>query len=263
VEPENRGSSVSDLEAELEQYRRVFAQVVDVCSQAAQGNLEARLIRCEGSEHLKLVARSVNHLLDMTDAFLREAEAALDHASQGLFFRRVLLRGMRGTFRHKAQLINDATERLGRNANSLKEVQRLIVTSAEIAQDAVKEAREASTVVQQLGESSVRIGNVTKSISQIAWQTRLLSFNAKIEASRAGDAGRGFDVVAGEVKALAQQTATDTDAIAREIATMQHEAQRTSAAIEAVRKTIENMQEISLKIERAVVEQNQSSSQAV
>jgi len=253
---------VEELETEIELYKNALQHLVEVSGQAAQGNLEARILHCDRSDKLRTVARSVNHLLDMTDAFLREAGAALEHASQGKFFRRVLLRGMRGTFRHKSQLINEATDKIARNTGSLKEVERLIGNSANIAQEAVREAGEASAVVKQLGEASERIGDVVKSISQIAWQTKLLAFNAKIEASRAGEAGRGFEVVAQEVKELAQQTAAATDDISREITAVREAVERTSRAMETVSKTIGQMQEISTNVERAVVEQNSRSQNA-
>jgi methyl-accepting chemotaxis protein len=236
-------------------------RVVEVTSQAAQGNLEARLLRCDDSQESTLLARSVNHLLDMTDAFLREAGAALEHASQGKFFRRVLLRGMRGTFRHKSQLINDATQKMARNAASLKQVEQLVSDSAVMAQDAVRDATDAVAVVKRLGEASTRIGDVAKSISQIAWQTKLLAFNAKIEAGRAGEAGRGFEVVAQEVKELAQQTAVATDGIAKEITAMREEVARTAGAIDTISKTIAQMQDISVTIERAVVERHNERTQ--
>lgn len=250
---------VSQLEAEVEQYQNILQRVVEVASEAANGNLEARLLHCDEFDKMRPVARSVNHLLDMTDAFLRESGAALEHASQGKFFRRVLLRGMRGTFRHKSQLINEATDKMAGNAASLKEVERLICNSAEIAQEAVRQATDASAVVKQLGEASDRIGHVVRSISHIAWQTKLLAFNAKIEASHAGEAGRGFEVVAQEVKVLAQQTATATDDISREITAIREEVERTSKVMETVSKTIGQMQEISTNVERAVVEQNSRS----
>jgi len=246
----------SELEAEIRSYQDVLRRVIEVASKAAQGNLEARLLHCDDSEKLRDISRSVNHLLDMTDAFLRESGAALEHASQGKFYRRVLLRGMRGTFRHKSQSINDATEKMSRNAASLNEVKRLVSDSASIAQGAVREATEAMGIMKQLGEASQRIGAVVKTISEVAWQTKLLAFNAKIEASRAGDAGRGFDVVAQEVKELAQQTGAATDGISREIESIQAEVQRTAAAISTMSKTIGQMQEISATIERSVVEQN-------
>jgi methyl-accepting chemotaxis protein len=249
------GRRIAELETELELYRDLVERVVRVTSDAANGNLEVRILHSGASGPLHTIAISVNHLLDMTDAFLREAGAALEYASKGKYFRRVLLRGMRGTFRHKSQLINQATETIAGDAGSLGEVERLISSSAQITQEAVREATAARGVVKELGQASERIGKVVQSISQVAWQTKLLAFNAKIEASRAGDAGRGFDVVAQEVKNLAQQTASATDDISREIKTIREEIERTSRAMETVSKTIGQVQEISANVERAVVEQ--------
>ena len=248
------------LEAEVEIYRKILQRVVDVASEAANGNLEVRLLHCEDADKSSVVSHAVNHLLDMTDAFLREAGATLEHAGEGKFFRRVLLRGMRGTFRHKSQLINEATGKMARNAASLKKVERLVSDSASLAQDAVREATEAMEVVKNLGDASERIGGAVKSISQIAWQTKLLALNARIEASRANEAGRGFEVVAREVKELAAQTATATDGIAREIGAVREEVARTARAIDTMSKTIAQMQEISATIERAVVEQTNKNS---
>jgi uncharacterized damage-inducible protein DinB len=247
---------VEELEAEVAHYRDIFDRVVKVSAEAANGNLEARLLHCDDSEKFRTVARSVNHMLDMTDAFLREAGAALEHASQGKFFRRVLLKGMRGTFREKSRLINEAMERLAGNSRSLNEVELLIDDSARIAKEAVLEADQANRVVQRLGESSVKIDRVVKSISQVAWQTRLLAFNARIEAAHAGEAGRGFEVVAQEVKNLSQEAATSTEGISKEIAEMRDEVARTVQALETVSKTIARMQEISQRIEQTVAQQN-------
>ena len=261
VRADNAGTRrTAEVEAEVDLYRGMLKRIVEVASEAARGNLEVRLLRCDDSEQFRTLARSINHLLDMTDAFLREAGAALEHAGEGKYFRRVLLRGMRGTFRHKSLLINEATEKMSRNAASLKKVEHLVSDSASLAQAAAREATDTIAAVKLLGESSERIGGVVQSISQIAWQTKLLAFNAKIEASRVGEAGRGFDVVAQEVKELAQQTAAATDSISREIATMREEVQRTAQAIDTMNKTIAQMQDISATIEHAVVDRNNKTS---
>jgi methyl-accepting chemotaxis protein len=251
----DQSERIAQLEEELEVYRNLVECVVEVTSEAANGNLEARLLHSDTSGPLHTIAVAVNHLLDMTDAFLREAGAALEYASRGKYFRRVILRGMRGTFRHKSQLINQATETIATDAGSLGEVERLIANSAQITQEAVREATAASAVVKELGQASERIGTVVQSISQVAWQTKLLALNAKIEASRAGAAGRGFDVVAQEVGSLAQQTASATDDIARQIKAVREEVERTSRAMETVSKTIGQMREISASVERAVMKQ--------
>lgn len=249
--PDDR-TRLTEVESELEFYHALFHKVADVTSKAAQGNLEARLLHCDDSDKSREVARSVNHLLDMTDAFLREAGAALEHASHEKFFRKVILRGTRGTFRDKSKLINQAMERMKNNSSSLREAERLIYSSARMAQGAVAEAEEARSVVKELGSASGRIDAAVKQISTIAWQTKLLALNARIEATRAGESGRGFEVVAQEVKNLAQQTKSATDSISREIVAIGEEVGRTTQTIEAIAKTIGQMQEITANIERVV-----------
>jgi len=246
---------IAQLEAELGHFRHWVREIEEVTSQAANGNLEARLLHTEDARDFTIVARSVNHLLDMTDAFLREAGATLEYASQGKFFRRVLLRGMQGTFRHKSQLINEAIEKTAQNTASLKEVERLISQSAELTAGVADESRQASAVVKQLHEASEKIGKVVNFISSIAWKTNLLSLNAAIEAARAGNAGLGFGVVAKEVKQLAEQTASAANEITSEISFIRDEVGRTTKAIESIDQTISRLKEISATIEQAVVDQ--------
>lgn len=91
--------------------------------------------------------------------------------------------------------------------------------------------RDAATVVESLGASSARIGDIIRTINDIADQTNLLALNAAIEAARAGDAGMGFAVVADEVRKLAQQTAQSTKEIADTIGHIQKDTERSVNAM--------------------------------
>ena len=94
-----------------------------------------------------------------------------------------------------------------------------------------------------------------KLISEIAEQTNLLALNATIEAARAGEAGRGFAVVASEVKALASQTSKATDEISAQVGSIQSATRTSVEAIDGITRTISKVNEIASAIASAVEEQ--------
>ena len=146
-----------------------------------------------------------------------------------------------------------ATEEL---AGSVHEVLRRVDHSAMIADRALGEAGNTDEAVRNLAASGERIGEVVGLINTIAAQTNLLALNATIEAARAGDAGRGFAIVAAEVKALANETTRATEAIATQVGHIQHETQSVVTAIGSIGKTIEELTAIARDMTGAMGDQD-------
>ncbi len=150
------------------------------------------------------------------------------------------------------QSVASATEEM---TSSIEEISRQVRESSSIAGEAVQQAERTNARVNTLSTAAAKIGDVVKLITAVAEQTNLLALNATIEAARAGEAGRGFAVVASEVKALAAQTAKATDEIGAQITSMQTATQESVAAIKEIGGTIGRISNISAAIATAVEQQ--------
>ena len=150
------------------------------------------------------------------------------------------------------QSVASATEEM---ASSVSEIARQVQESSRIASEAVTQAEKTDARIAELSQAAARIGDVVKLITAIAEQTNLLALNATIEAARAGEAGKGFAVVASEVKQLAAQTAKATDEIGTQIHGMQSATADSVSAIKEIGSTIARIAEIASTIAAAVEEQ--------
>jgi len=153
----------------------------------------------------------------------------------------------------QASMVASASEEL---AASVNEIAQQVNEASRIAASAVAEANQSEQSVNLLMTSADKIGDVIELINSIASQTNLLALNATIEAARAGDAGRGFSVVASEVKALAAQTAKATEEIKVQISGIQNASQSTAQSIKEIVKVINNVSAINTAISGAVEEQS-------
>lgn len=151
--------------------------------------------------------------------------------------------------------VNTVAAAIEEMSHSLAEVSKNAGQAARVAARAESTAKRTSATVDELGHSATEIGNVVDLIKGIASQTNLLALNATIEAASAGDAGKGFSVVAHEVKELAKQSADATENIRVRIEEMQKTTAEAVVAITEIVHVIDELNQINHTIAGAVEEQ--------
>ncbi|MCP3924630.1 MAG: hypothetical protein GY714_18805 [Desulfobacterales bacterium] len=169
---------------------------------------------------------------------------------------------MSTSFISVAELMNQASDNISVIADSAMTMNNKINEFAhstnlanEISQKAVEQTTQASNNVGSLDISANNIGQITQVIEDISEQTNLLALNATIEAARAGDAGKGFSVVANEIKDLAKQTSEATSKIKGQVSEIQTSTLDTVKEISNISDTVQNINTIMYEISVSADEQ--------
>ncbi len=188
-----------------------------------------------------------------TARMMNSAAQTLDGAARDADQRSASMAGATSQSSANLQTVASATEEL---SASISEIGRQVEETTLMTQAAEQEAHRTTTTVDRLSDAATRIGDVVALIQDIAAQTNLLALNATIEAARAGTAGAGFAVVAGEVKTLSAQTTRATDDIRSHIQTMQEVTGETVAAIRGIGDTIGRINSVATSIAAGVTQQS-------
>jgi len=192
------------------------------------------------SLELKGSAATMTHLADDTATHVTSVAAAAQEAAVNV------------------QTVASAAEEL---SSSIKEISRQITLSSQSVRDTSDRSNAMQGKVKTLSQSAEHVGEIISLIQKIAEQTNLLALNATIEAARAGDAGRGFAIVASEVKNLASQTSKATDDIREQITAIQSATQDVVDAIDTITGGVASIDGATTAVAAAMEEQQAATSE--
>ncbi len=195
-------------------------------------------------ETMAQVAAELDNLMNISDLLVQTADKTGDQTSAAA--------ASAEESSSNVQTVAAATEELGQ---SVAEIARQMDLSSRQSQETASAAGQSEQIMTELAQSSGAIGEIVKLINDIAEQTNLLALNATIEAARAGEAGKGFAVVASEVKSLANQTGKATEQISQQIGAVQVQSEKANDAMKAIRSGIQQIAEMASGVASAVEEQ--------
>ncbi len=240
-----------DSESENKRNQEAILRLLNEMGTLADGDLTVQASVTE--DVTGAIADSINFTIEELRTLVRGINSATDQVNRATQETQAISNRLYEASQRQNREIQQASASVLQMAQSINDVSQTANQSARVAQQSLAAAEKGGTVVQnqiagmneirsqiqdtskrikRLGESSMEIGEIVELISDITEQTNVLALNAAIQAASAGEAGRGFTVVAEEVQRLAERSGEATKQIEVIVKTIQADTQDAVAAME-------------------------------
>jgi twitching motility protein PilJ len=241
----------SESEGENKRNQEAILRLLNEMGNLADGDLTVQASVTE--DVTGAIADSINFTIEELRTLVRGINSATDQVTKATQETQAISNRLYEASQRQNKEIQVASASVLQMAQSINEVSQTATQSARVAQQSLAAAEKGGVVVQnqiagmneirsqiqdtskrikRLGESSMEIGEIVELISDITEQTNVLALNAAIQAASAGEAGRGFTVVAEEVQRLAERSGEATKQIEAIVKTIQADTQDAVAAME-------------------------------
>ncbi len=227
-----REEELESLRADRDRLKEALDKATGTCRRAARGDFEARVIDIEHLGDAIPFLNSLNRVLDLADAFIRESSASLEHASRGLYHRPFLTAGMTGAFGRGAKVINDARESMQRmQTEALAERHRL----------ADRFDASVSRIIEGVASAATQLEGTAGSMVALSEDTRS---RATIVASASEEATSSTEAVA----AAAEELTASVSEISRQVSTASDVARSASRDAEKTNRVVDALTESAKQI---------------
>lgn len=247
----NMHQKLLDSKKEVEATEQAILRLLDDMEKIANGNLT---VRTKVAENMTgAIADAINYTIEELHSLVAGVNRATTQVVEASNQAQKMSSKLLAATQKQSEDIEDTTMAVLGIAESISDVSKTTAETAKVAKQSLTAAekgtiavrdsitgmneirstiQETSKRIKRLGESSQEIGEIVALISDITEQTNILALNAAIQAASAGEAGRGFTIIANEVQRLAERSAEATKQIDALVKTIQGDTQDTIVAME-------------------------------